>query len=228
MNSLSFPKNYKLLNLTPYKFTLCTLITNVIKDEQLRTEKAFYIYLDLINKLINDFECEISKKILCDKITIYFNKINYNIDAEQTEIFLQSVLNVLDNSLAKIQNLQDLYFFFNNNIRELKHKDENGRCLIENGGIIDHFIRKCIFAFYKLSFEDLVNLFNNIISYSSGENVNISLTTKESDLLFEKQINELTFNPVNDNGIDKVLLESRNYRQKYFFESKDTLGKIFI
>jgi hypothetical protein len=224
MNTLTFPKNIKLLNLTPFKFCTCALITTMLKsyNKQLST-----IYLDLFNTLINDHECEISKEQLYHKITtevhILSTKHSQIVDPNA---IVNSFIQIIEGRLNEMTTLNDLFVFFNLDVRELKAKDENNKSIIENGGIVDHFIRKCLFAFYKLSFENLVSLLDEIQRYRAGDVIRISLTENESEGLFEKQVDDLGFNLTNNDVIatNERLLESMGYKHKNFFTRDNRLG----
>jgi hypothetical protein len=230
MSSLSFQKQFKILNITPLKFSICSIITNLLRDTNPdKTNNKYYALVDLVSTLINDFECEISKEILFNKIHKILNNLftKYSIPQNESENMSQKVTQAIEKDLHNVTNLQELYIFFNFRIRELKTKDENNKSLIETGGIIDHFIRKCLFAFYKLNFEELVGLYNNILKYRNNEKLNIELTDKESELLFEKQIEDINLTINNDGKaeINGYLLNSKNYKHKYFFSKENELGK---
>jgi len=133
---------------------------------------------------------------------------------------------ILKRSLSEITDINDIYEFFNSKIRELKQKNENALenkfSTIEQGGYIDLYIRKCMVAFYKMNFEDITKLFEKIKAYERGDEINITLTLRESQYLFEKQINEFFFfsNNQHEKKLNEKLLNFYNYRQKFYFSEQ--------
>ena len=225
MNTLIFPSNLKLINLTPFKFSLCSLIYTLFRNTEFKTKNDIYFLTDIINSLLRDFECEISKNIFYKKLECLTNN----------DTLYNDIIKIIENSYNSLNNINDLYIFFNFNIRELKAKDENNNSLLENGGYIDNFIRKCLFAFYKLSFEDLYNLLKNIKDYNNNQTMKINLTNFESEELFEKQIKTISYSIINTDilSLNSQLLNSNNYPYKYYFkkdnfdEGIDNIHKFF-
>ncbi len=73
-----------------------------------------------------------------------------------------------------MNNVDDLYFFFDKTLRELKLNMTNLHFPAEVlpfdcGSILELFIRRCIFSFSTLMFEDLQKLFENFLLYKHGE-----------------------------------------------------------
>lgn len=220
MNFLNFPQIYKILNLTPFKISLCALINHFLKDTSLQSDKDNFLFLfDIIKNLIKESKCEISKKIFVSKIEetilILCKLKGFEDDASKFSDFFKDILEM---SYNKLSSLNELYIFFNLEIRELKTKNDMNYSLLDNGGIIDQFIKKCLFAFYKFSFEEICNLYLNLSKYIQGEELNNTLTNKESEILFEKQLEELSLISTKENyEIEKKLLENYNYKQEYYF-----------
>ena len=65
--------------------------------------------------------------------------------------------------MIKVTNIEDVYLFFHLYIKELKYKEETN-VYLDNGGVIDHFIRKCLISFYKLGFEDFAKLYEAFVT----------------------------------------------------------------
>ena len=163
MNALFFAGNLKLINITPFKYSLCVLINSFLKDGEIKKNNDNIIYFDIFIKLLNEFNCEISKNYFFNKIgeiieESFQNNTNEESHLTQSEIRFH-IVSILENNYNKMKSLEDLYILFNFEIRELQLKSESNSSLIEKGGIVDNFIRKMLIAFYKLSFEDLFKLY---------------------------------------------------------------------
>jgi hypothetical protein len=229
MSSLSFSAQYKLLNLSPFKYGLCALIHSLFRYQTIKERYNTHLISNIIHNLINDFDCEISKMIFFKKLSFecYKNSHNHSIDPENLYSDLSSII---EHSFHSINNMNDLYTFFNMNIRELKSKDDNNVTLLDNGGYFDNFIRKCLFAFYKLTFGELNKLISDIHKYNNNEDIRLNLTQRESEMLFEKQINNMTYRltDIERNRIDESLLSSLNYKHKFLFSNNiDGIHKFF-
>jgi hypothetical protein len=229
MTTLTFAPQYKLLNLSPFKFSLCSLILSIFKNNSLRTKYPIHPITDIINNLINDFDCEISKNNFFKKLFFECQK-NFGQTYIDPESLYADLTSIIESAFNSIKNMNDLYMFYNLSIRELKSNYDNNVPLLENGGFADNFIRKCLFAFYKLTFEQLYKLITDIHKYTNNEDIKLNLTQRESELLFEKQINNITYKLTNSEKrmIDDSLLTSINYKHKYFFANDvDSIHKFF-
>ena len=63
MNGLFFPPGLKLINLTPFKISICKLISLFLRDENLNLKCSNLILFDGLVLIINDCKCEISKEL---------------------------------------------------------------------------------------------------------------------------------------------------------------------
>jgi len=214
----------KMLNLTPFKYCICAILHELLNKNLI----SYYNDIDIMNGiflLINDYKCEISSKILESRIDKIFEFLQIKFPNENSlyKKFSNEFKEILIYSLNEINDVNDVYEFFNCKVRELKHKSEiisqNRYSTIEQGGFIDIFLRKCMVAFYKMSFEDLTKLYEKIKLYEKGDEILITLTLRESQYLFDKQINEFTFfsNNEEEKKMNEKLLDFYNYRQKFYF-----------
>lgn len=232
MNGLSFAFNLKLLNLTPFKISLCALVNILLKDEKIKSVYCDKLLFEAFTKIIKDYECEISKNIFYTKlreiIIVVIRSIeleeqqNDNDLTEMIEELTNYLLTEIDNLYSNIRTLNDFYSFINIEIKNLKNKNENGIILLESGGVIDNYVKKCLFAFYKLSFEDIFKLYIKFQKYVMGEEIIINLTTKESENIFENYLKQKE--KFEDEALTNNLLNNFNFRHKHFFEkcSNDT------
>jgi hypothetical protein len=224
MNGLFFPSSLKLINLTPFKISVCKLISLFLKDENLNMKCSNIILFDVLAKLMYDYKCEISKFHFYEKLAEIFKIISKNKIKEVGSHlqFSEGIFTYLKIEVEKMyesfESLNDIYAFLNIEIKELKSKNENGVSPLENGGVIDSFIRKCLFAFYKMSFEDTTKLFSNFKSYITGEEIKIQLTNKESEYVFEKQL--LEYDRKGWDEVNNKILQSYNYKHKFYFDAK--------
>jgi hypothetical protein len=228
MNGLFFPSSLKLINLTPFKISVCKLISLFLKDETLNMKCSNIILFDGLAQIMYDYKCEISKIHFYEKLAEVVKKISKKKikDANSHLQLSQEIFKYLTFEIEKmyesVESLNDLYAFLNIEIKELKSKNENGVSSLENGGVIDSFIRKCLFAFYKMSFEETSKLFSNFKSYVRGEEIRIQLTSKESEFVFEKQL--LEYDRKGWEEINNKILQSYNYKHKFYFDAKKSMG----
>jgi hypothetical protein len=223
---MSFPQNIKNLNLSPYKYSLCCIVNRLIKSQELNFQIDILQVLDYIKPLLLEFSCELSYDIFKIRLNEYISNGHLSNKEKITEIIGQ----LLEEGVSRITSINELYIFFNYEIRELKTKCESNNYSLENGGIIDNFIRKCLFAFYKLSFEDLSKLFKNIQSYFRGEELsNLQITNKESEILFEAQLKESSkFLTKENEELNNKILSNFKFKHKFYFlkNTPDSLSNI--
>jgi hypothetical protein len=226
MNGLNFNLEYNILKLSPLKLTICNLINYVIKDiDGCFLNFSKFPFFEIFYEISNEYECEVS-------IEKFFSSLKDKINTSVNENFSPDIYNVLKNEaekcLSKMQSLNDLYTFFNCEIKDLKTKNENGQSLTENGGLIDYFIRKCLFAFFKLSFEDLSLLFIQCRAYLNYEIINLNFTSTESDLFFDKQLNLLEKIYPSELTKNKVFKQINSKHQAYIESKiKSTINELF-
>ena len=235
MTDLIFNNHSKILNLTPFKVSISALISYFLKNSEINPSNSTNIdplcnflinskkitIFKILNLLIKEYKCEISKKnfyeILYEIIQKILDENNKNNNlVTKEEIQVKAIHDYLTILLEKIYldltTINDIYVLFNIEIKELKSKNEEGVSLLENGGYLDNFIRKCLFAFYKLSFEDIFKLQEQLQAYISGEEIRIQLTEKEAEVLFERQMREL-----DRIGVEQKILNSFSCKHKYYY-----------
>jgi hypothetical protein len=232
MNGLQFNSEYNIIKLTPLKLALCNMIKFVIKNsEECLVNFSPLLFFEIFYEISNEYECEVSKEKLFNFLHIKLNQVN-RIKTEKNilpvEDFFIFFKNETEKCFNNIQSLNELYTFFNHDIKDLKTKNENGQSLTENGGLIDYFIRKCLFSFFKLSFEDLSILFTQCKAYLNGENISLNFTSTESDIIFEKQLNLLEKMSPSE-LINKQVLCQLNSRHQAYIKSKlnSTINELF-
>jgi len=173
-----FNKTKNLFVLTPFKYIMCNLINQIIRNNEIDISSKVKLF-DILRNFINDYSSELSYSHFLNKLQIQTNHIgikmkrfstgySMRIDKENNMDF--EIVNkpsydyLLELVITfKSNNIEDIYMFFHLHIKELKYKEESSTFL-DNGGIIDHYIRKCLIAFYKLSFEDFAKLYESIVS----------------------------------------------------------------
>lgn len=223
MNSLNFSANSKIFNLTPFKFSVCCLINSFLRDKELESRYDISLLLDGILLLTKEYESEVNLSILYVKLQKIVNiTTKENNKIEHSVLIFNYIKKVLEYYYSNIKSISDIVIIFNNEISKLEVKDGNEIGLLETGSFIHGYIRKCLFAFYKLKFEDLCDLFEKIELYTKGETLTTHMTNKESENTFLIQFDKLTF-PINNNQNlqnNEDVLNSINYKHKYYFYSK--------
>lgn len=224
MNGLFFPAHLKILNLTPFKISVCSLIFSFLRNENINNNFDIIKLFEILKRITHEYKCEISKHLFIQKIlevVCNFENLENEESSKETKKISEIFLEELESFYSRIKNINDIYHFFNVEIHDLKTKNEIGQTFLENGGWVDNFVRKCLFAFYKLSFEEIFKVYANLQLYIQEEELlTIHLTNKESENLFEHQIKELDQYGIK--GVDKKVLQNFTYRHKYFFFSKDS------
>ena len=211
MELIEYTKEFTLLDLTPLKYSICSLI---ISFSKLSSEKEIFIYYETIDSLINNFLNEISKSELENKIKINLIKVceNKNIEEKEEKEIENKIILELRNNLNKIKTINDLYSVFRDEIPSLRFDSQNEikNYVFSNGGHIDNFLRKCLNSFNRMSFPQLIKLYEDIIKYNNEEKINISLGYKETDNFFEELFSS-------QNNIPS-LEDFSNFSQKFLFE----------
>ena len=175
-----YNKNKNLFILTPLKFTLCSVINQIIRSTELDCSSKVKLF-DILRHFINDYSSELSFKQFLNKLymltvnekqEIKVKRINAGnsnrVDKENLfdyKILIKITYDYIIELLRSIKfnSIEDVYMFFHLNIKELKYKEESNFYL-DNGGLIDHFIRKCLISFYKFSFDDYAKFFESIVT----------------------------------------------------------------
>lgn len=67
---------------------------------------------------------------------------------------------MLQDNIMRVQSIDDIFFFFDKRLRELRlHLTtvnlEPGVAISYEGSVLDMFLRRCIFSFVQMMFEDL-------------------------------------------------------------------------
>ena len=172
-----FNKTKNLFILTPFKYIMCNLINQIIRNNDIDISFKVKIF-DILRNFFNDYSSELSyshfinklkkySKDLClrEKNNLARNPIRPDKDKlHELEVFTKQSCEYLLDLLTTFRSngIEDIYMFFHLYIKELKFKEES-TSFLDNGGIIDHYIRKCLIAFYKLSFEDFAKLYEAIV-----------------------------------------------------------------
>lgn len=102
----------------------------------------------------------------------------------------QEYIHLLDDMLQHVKTIDDLYFFFDKTIVELRLQiskvqplnnqpvnppPEDG-LLRNEGSLTDIFLRRCILAFNQLMFEELQRLYDAFLIYREGGVPSLSKT----------------------------------------------------
>lgn len=221
MNTIFNANTIKIINITPFKVSLCGIIHEILKKNINKHSSREIDLFDELFLMINDFKCEISLKIFKIKIQKAFKYLTLRFSAYSSHFRNPNYFFLmLSNFLQNLHSVNEIYEFFNYKLRELKNKSElKNSNLLEIGGYFDLFIRKCIVSFYKMSFEELTILFEKIVLYNQQKLIDINITMRESSSLFEKQINEYKIfsNNSQEFHLNDQLLLFNNYKQKYYF-----------
>lgn len=201
MNLIDYTGELNNINLTPFKYVMCSLINkfsykvNYISSSIDNTlfppfQTHFLITFEVIDSLINTFKNESSKILLINSIKETMNSfgLSHTLSKEQIDAVTNHFIDSVNENLKEMKMLNSLFSFFLDtlvSLRENKESKENQFLIFDIGGHIDNFLRKCINAFNKSSFSDMISLFESIIRYNNNEIINTKLSSKESDLLFE-------------------------------------------
>ncbi len=212
MELIEYTKEFTSLDLSPLKHSICSLI---ISFNKLKNEKEIFIYYETIDSLINNYINETSKLELEKKIKENIKKVcqNKNIEENEENQIEAKIIKELNNNLNKIKTINDIYSIYRDEIPSLRmeSQSENKKNFsFSNGGHIDNFLRKCLNSFNRMSFPQLIKLYEDIIKYNNEEIINISLGYKESDNFFEELFST-------QNNIPS-LKDFSNFSQKFLFE----------
>lgn len=223
MSQLNFSGSVKCFNMTPFKFSVCCLIHSFLKDKELNSRYDVLVLLDGIKLLVNEYHCEINIGVLYHHLQKIVKDIcEDNQIGEQGDGIFEYVKSILSFYYKSVNSINDLFIFFNNNLRKLETKDDHNSSILESGGFIYSYVRKCLFAFYKLSFEELSNFFKALTEYVKCEDLQLELTDKEAESVFSRQLNNFNFcvSDTDETQMNQKILESRNYKQKFYFYAK--------
>jgi len=86
----------------------------------------------------------------------------------------QELISLLQDSIERVRSVDELFYFFEKTVKELRTQLTTvqfspGQIIQYEGSLIDMFLRRCIFAFSQLMFEDLQALFDSFVSYREGK-----------------------------------------------------------
>ena len=235
MNLINYTAELNNINLTPFKYIMCSLIhkfsfkANYLSlsiDSSLFPpfQTHFLLTFEAIDSLINTFTSEASKSLLIASIEETFTKLGtaHKLSREQIDAITNHFVNCVNDNLTSMRTLNDLFSFFLDtlvSLRETKESRESQFLIFDIGGHIDNYLRKCINAFNKSSFSDMISLFESIIRYSNNEIIRTKLSSKESDLLFEDCFSLQKF---------YENFSHKNFTQKSIFTSSSSLkDKLF-
>lgn len=227
MNIITNSNNLSTISITPYKYSICSLIysfsirTNYIFQYSIETES--FIYYETITELLNLLPGESTKSELIKDIeSLIFQKAQlHNItDSSLIKQLQTNVIKLLNSNLSKIKNINDIYNFFKESLSILQpnrilneqtiQRSQFEQTFIEfdSGGYIDNFLRKCTNNFNKMSFNDLIHLFENIFKFNNNEIINNILSSKENEKLFENYFNK---SPLNSTMLKSMLNKDNEY-----------------
>jgi hypothetical protein len=227
MNIITNSNNLSTISITPYKYSICSLIysfsirTNYIFQSSIETES--FIYYETITELLNLLPGESTKSELIKDIeSLIFQKAQlHNItDSSLIKQLQTNVIKLLNSNLSKIKNINDIYNFFKESLSILQpnrilneqtiQRGQFEQTFIEfdSGGYIDNFLRKCTNNFNKMSFNDLIHLFENIFKFNNNEIINNILSSKENEKLFENYFNK---SPLNSTMLKSMLNKDNEY-----------------
>ena len=197
MNLINYNVELNNINLTPFKYIMCALIHKFSFKSNYPIDASFppfdthsLITFEAIDSLINTFTNEASKRLLLDSIAEIFTQLGalHKLSIDQISAVTNHFVDCVNDSLTSMKTLNDLFSFFLDtlvSLRETKESRESQFLIFDLGGHIDNYLRKCINAFNKSSFCDMISLFESIIRYNNNEIIRTKLSSKESDLLFE-------------------------------------------
>lgn len=237
MNLINYSSELSNVNLSPFKYTMCSLINTFSNKENYQPYSIncsydidfpafnthFFIYFEAINSLINTFNNESSKQTLLESISniISLLKNKHNLSLRQTSSITNHFIYHLNLNLSKIKTLNDLYAFFIDTLVSLRANktitDSHIVCF-DSGGHIDNFLRKCLNAFNKTSFSDMISLYESILKFNNNILITTSLTGKESDLLFDKCFSSQIHK--------EIITNYDNFSQRYLFEVSSLDNKL--
>lgn len=207
-------KETNLLKLTPFKICLCNLIYAFTREDNTKITKdlndsSIDKYSIICLLYYDSFQSEISKSFFLNTITEKLSSIGIP-EKEITTINSQliSITNELNDS---IQGINDLYSFLDK-IGSIIKTEDNLVSYFSKGGFIDNFLRKCFNAFYKLTFEELSQLYQSLKQYNTEDKITLSLSNNENEKLFVQCFdNKELFRNIKD--------YISNFQQKCFFVS---------
>ena len=173
MELIEYTKEFTSLDLTPLKHSICSLI---ISFNKLKNEKEIFIYYETLDSLINNYINETSKLELEKKIKENIKKVcqNKNIEEKEEKQIEIKMIKELKNNLNKIKTINDIYSIYRDEIPSLRiesQSEKNQNFSFSNGGHIDNFLRKCLNSFNRMSFPQLIKLYEDIIKYNNEERI---------------------------------------------------------
>lgn len=90
------------------------------------------------------------------------------------------LVHLLDDMISNVKSVDDLYFFFDKTLAELKTQltklkgagipsGTNEDYLRNEGSLTDLFLRRCILSFNQMMFEELQKLYEGFLMYREGQ-----------------------------------------------------------
>ena len=213
MDLIKYSSELLSLNLSAYKFSIFSLLISIHNKSKVENKEEKLFYAEILYHFINRNTDINSKSLLIseikNEISSKISEINKNlVHKEQT--LTNNLITFLNENLANIKTLNDLFSFFKQNLSFLKeitlpeNYNINGEEEIEKNipiyniegvGIIDIYIKKCLLSFKRLSFPKLIKLYEDIIKFTNDKILanNIeNLSIKEREYHFSEIFNNNT------------------------------------
>ena len=213
MDLIKYSSEIFSLNLSAYKFSIFSLLISIHNKSKVESKEEKLFYAEILYHFINHSTDITTKSLLVseikNQISSKINELNKNlIDKEQ--ILTNTLITFLNENLTKIKTINDLFSFFKQNLSFLKeislpeNFNVNGEEEIEKNdpvynidgvGIIDIYIKKCLLSFKRLTFPELIKLYEDIIKFTNDKeliNHLEDLSIKEREYHFSEIFNKNT------------------------------------
>ena len=213
MDLIKYSSEIFSLNLSAYKFSIFSLLISIHNKSKVESKEEKLFYAEILYHFINRSTDITTKSLLVteikNQISSKINELNKNlIDKEQ--ILTNTLITFLNENLTNIKTINDLFSFFKQNLSFLKeitlpeNFNVNGEEEIEKNapvynidgvGIIDIYIKKCLLSFKRLTFPELIKLYEDIIKFTNDKvliNHLEDLSIKEREYHFSEIFNKNT------------------------------------
>ena len=213
MDLIKYSSEIFSLNLSAYKFSIFSLLISIHNKSKVESKEEKLFYAEILYHFINHSTDITTKSLLVseikNQISSKINELNKNlIDKEQ--ILTNTLITFLNENLTNIKTINDLFSFFKQNLSFLKeislpeNFNVNGEEEIEKNdpvynidgvGIIDIYIKKCLLSFKRLTFPELIKLYEDIIKFTNEKeliNHLEDLSIKEREYHFSEIFNKNT------------------------------------
>ena len=213
MDLIKYSSEIFSLNLSAYKFSIFSLLISIHNKSKVESKEEKLFYAEILYHFINHSTDITTKSLLVseikNQISSKINELNKNlIDKEQ--ILTNTLITFLNENLTNIKTINDLFSFFKQNLSFLKeislpeNFNVNGEEEIEKNdpvynidgvGIIDIYIKKCLLSFKRLTFPELIKLYEDIIKFTNDKeliNHLEDLSIKEREYHFSEIFNKNT------------------------------------